>query len=118
MYFHSGASDQVSIFSEPEIIVARVRRKLPAAIRDVPLRIDVAKHYHRPSTKLPAGGQNFALDPADSEPRELADSELFRSLPLSFSICRLYARDHKHDLEIQRALNSVLGEAGDAKTNM
>jgi hypothetical protein len=39
-------------------------------------------------------------------------------VPLSFSICRLYARDHKHDLEIQRALKGVLGEAGYEKTNM
>lgn len=117
-YFHSGSSEQVSIFSEPEIITSRVRKKLPATLRDIPLRIDVARHYHRPSTKLPAGGQNFLYDPADGQPRELADSELFRSLPLSFSICRIYAHDHVHDIAIQKALNAVLGEAGDAKTNM
>jgi hypothetical protein len=37
---------------------------------------------------------------------------------VSFSICRIYSRDHAHDREIQKALFSVLGDAGDAKTNM
>ena len=26
-----------------------------------PLRLDVAQHYHRPSARLPAGGQNFVV---------------------------------------------------------
>ena len=58
------------------------------------------------------------VDSADDTPRELADDELFRGLPLSFAICRIYAEDHSHDKEIQRALNAVFGESRDAKTNM
>ncbi|MBI5759651.1 MAG: HD domain-containing protein [Planctomycetales bacterium] len=118
MYFHSGQSERTSIFSEPDLVAKRLRKKLPAACRDLPLKIDVAKHYHRPSTKQPAGGQNFVLDPATSQPQELSDSELFRELPLSFAICRVYSLDHQHDAEINRALTSILGDAGDAKTNM
>lgn len=118
MYFHSGQSEQTTIFSEPDVVEKRVRRKLPKEIRDVELRVDIARHYHRPSTRLPAGGQNFVFDPAEALPRELSDYELFRELPLSFSICRIYARDHAHDRAIQKALVAVLGEGGDAKTNM
>jgi HD superfamily phosphohydrolase len=118
MYFHSGASEQMTIFSEPDVISKRVRKRLPPAIKDLPFKIDIARHYHRPSTRLPAGGQNFVYDPAEGEPRELADYELFREVPLSFSICRIYTLDHRHDIEIQRALTRVLGEAIDAKTNM
>ncbi len=118
MYFHHGQSEQTSIFSEPDVVEKRLRRKLPKEIRDVELRVDIARHYHRPSTRLPAGGQNFVFDRAEGAPRELSDYELFRELPLSFSICRIYARDHAHDEPIQKALQSVLGDAGDAKTNM
>ena len=118
MYFHSGQSEQTTIFSEPEIVEKRLRRKLPKEIRDIELTVDIARHYHRPSTKLPAGGQNFVFDPAEGAPRELSDYELFRELPLSFSICRIYARDHSHDSQIQKALVSLLGDASDAKTNM
>jgi hypothetical protein len=58
-------------------------------------------------------------DPAEGgEPRPLADYELFRELPLSFSICRIYTRDHRHDEQIQHALHTLLGESADAKTNM
>jgi len=116
--FHSGAAERTTIFSEPELVEKRLRRKLPKALRDIPLRIDVARHYHRPSGRLPAGGQNFLLDPALGTPRELNDDELFRSLPTSFSIFRVYSQDHRHDGEINAALNAVLGEAADSKTNM
>ena len=46
------------------------------------------------------------------------DDELFRSLPTSFAIFRVYSKDHRHDGPIVRALNALLGDAGDTKTNM
>jgi HD superfamily phosphohydrolase len=116
--FHTAGAEATSIFSEPDLVLRRVRDRLPKAIREIPLKIDVARHYHRPSGRLPTGGQNFQLDPADGRTQELNDDDLFRSLPLSFIIFRIYARDHDHDAELIAALNTVLGEAGDAKTNM
>lgn len=117
-YFHIGTNEQTTILSEPELLERRVRQKLPAAIRDIPLKLDVARHHHRPGTRVAAGGQNFVYDPGEGEVRELAEFELFRSLPLSFSICRLYARGHEYDAELNRALQAVLGATSDAKTNM
>ena len=118
LYFHAGRSEQTSIFSEPELVLKRIRSRLPAEIRDVPLKVDVARHYHRPSTRLPTGGQNFVFDPSIGEPRELDDFELFSEQPLSFAVCRVYALGHEHDRHIQLALNHLLGETRDAKTNM
>ena len=118
LYFQSGQSEHTTIFSEPELVEKRVRRKLPKDVREIEMRVDIARHYHRPSTRLPSGGQNYVFDPSDGRPVELNDYELFRELPLSFSICRIYARDHSHDEAIQKALMSVMGDAGDAKTNM
>jgi hypothetical protein len=117
-YFTAGMNEQTSIFSEPDLVQKRLRQQLPAAIREIPLKIDIARHYHRPSRRVASGGQNWVLDPAESEPKELAEYELFRSLPLSFSIVRVYAHNHDHDAPIARALQSVLGAVSDAKTNM
>jgi HD superfamily phosphohydrolase len=118
MNFHTASAEQTTIFSEPDLVLKRVRARLPAKVRDLPLKIDVARHYHRPSGRLPAGGQNFLLDPAVGEPQELHDDELFRSLPSSFAVIRIYSQDHTHDRALVSALNAVLGEASDAKTNM
>jgi hypothetical protein len=116
--FHAGSSERTTIFSEPELVEQRIRKKLSRGLRGIPLKVDVARHYHRPSGRLPAGGQNYVLDPAAGSPQELDDDELFRSLPISFSIIRVYSKDHTHDAELNAALNNVLGDIGDSKTNM
>ena len=116
--FHSASAERTSIFTERELLERRVRERLPAKCRDIPLRVDVARHYHRPSGPLPSGGQNFLLDPSTGQTHELNDDELFRSLPTSFIIFRVYATDHAHDTELNSALAAVLGDGGDTKTNM
>ncbi len=58
------------------------------------------------------------LDPAIGTPLVLSDDELFRSLPMSFSIFRIYSKSHENDAVLNAALNRVLGDAADAKTNM
>lgn len=116
--FHTAGAERTSIFSAPDLVLARVRDRLPAELRSLPLKIDVARHYHRPSGRLPAGGQNFLLDPAAGAPQELNDDELFRALPVSFVIFRVYCQEHRHDAALHAALGSVLGDSTDAKTNM
>lgn len=118
MNFHSGTSERTSIFSEPELVERRLRDRLPDGIRDIPLRIDVAKHYHRPSGRLPTGGQNFLLEPATGLTNQLNDDELFRNLPTSFLIFRVYSTDHQHDRELNEALAAAIGGEADTKTNM
>jgi HD superfamily phosphohydrolase len=116
--FHSGSAERTSIFSEPDLVLRRVRERLSRELKSLELKIDVAKHYHRPSSRLPASGQNFLLDPAVGTPQELSDDDLFRALPISFCVFRIYSQDHQYDQVLNSALNAVLGEASDAKTNM
>lgn len=116
--FHTTAAERMTIFSEPQLVLKRVRDRLPRAIREIPLSIDVAKHYHRPSGHLPTGGQNHLYDPGNETIQVLNDDELFRALPVSFLIFRIYCQTHDHDAELNAALQAVLGEAMDAKTNM
>ncbi len=118
LHFHSGTSERTTIFSERDLMLRRIRERLPADTREVPLRIDVARHYHRPSGRLPTNGQNFLLDAGTNDVQELHDDDLFRALPISFVIFRIYSQDHRHDAALNQALNAVLGEATDAKTNM
>lgn len=70
------------------------------------------------SGRLPAGGQNFVLDPANGQPQELHDDELFRTLPVSFLIFRVYSLDHRNDAALASALTRVLGDSADAKTKI
>lgn len=92
---------------------------LPKHLQNIPLRIDVARHYHRPSARRPVGKQNYWFDPASGLSFELDDDELFRSLPTSFIIFRIYSRDHACDRELNAALRKVAGgTGGDTKTNM
>ena len=116
--FHSGRSERTTIFSEPDVIERRVRRLLPEDLREIELALDCARHYHRPSAALPAGGQNWLQPAGGGDPVELHDDELFRSLPRAFAVFRIYARTHEHDAAINAALNAVLGDAGDSVTNM
>ncbi|HVJ68784.1 MAG TPA: HD domain-containing protein [Caulifigura sp.] len=116
--FHTAGAERMSIFSAPDLVLQRVRERLPKTVCNMPLRIDVARHYHRPSGRLPAGGQNYLFDPAAGQPQELSDDELFKALPLSFLVFRIYSQDHQHDALLHGALASVLGAATDARTNM
>ncbi|MEZ6042949.1 MAG: HD domain-containing protein [Planctomycetaceae bacterium] len=119
LHFHSGQAESTTIFSEPDLMERRIREHLPKSIQKIPLRIDVARHYHRPSARRPVGKQNYWYDPASGQSFELDDDELFRSLPTSFIIFRIYSRDHGHDKELSAALQKVSGgTGGDTKTNM
>jgi len=119
LHFHSGQAESTTIFSEPDLMERRVRDLLPATIRDLPLRIDVAKHYHRPNARKPAGKQNYWYDPGTGTSHELDDDELFRSLPTSFIIFRIYTKTHDHDRELNAALHEISGgSGGDTRTNM
>ena len=119
MHFHGAHTDSTTIFSEPDLVERRVRQLLPSELKEIPLRIDVAKHYHRPSAWRPVGKQNYWFDPANGQSFELDDDELFRNLPTSFLIFRIYSRDHGFDQELSAALQQVAGGGeSDTKTNM
>ena len=118
LHFHTGTAERTTIFSERDLMLSRIRERLPADIREIPLKIDTARHYHRPSGRVPTAGQNFLLDAGSGEVQELHDDDLFRALPISFVIFRIYSQDHQYDAALNHALTAVLGEATDAKTNM
>jgi HD superfamily phosphohydrolase len=118
-FFAPDDAERASIFSREDFFERALREQLPLDLRDLPLRVDLARHVHRPGTRGPAAGQNFLYDPARDTVRPLTDHELFRHLPVSYRICRVYAQTRQHDAALATALDALVGPDGaDDKTNM
>lgn len=120
LIYRPGESERASIFSNAQFVEQSLRTMLPGPLRDVPLRVDLARHMHRPGSRGPAAGQNFLFDPERGEPRPLTDDALFRNMPLAHRICRVYAETTAHAQEITEALDVLIGpdQAPDDLTNV
>jgi uncharacterized protein len=118
LVFGANDTEAASLFSDARLAEQALRFQLPPELRDLPLRVDIARHVHRPDTRGPAAGQNNFYDPA-SGVRPLTDDQLFRHLPLAHRICRVYAEDDTHVAEISAALDRLIGPSRiDDVTNM
>jgi HD superfamily phosphohydrolase len=117
-FFSPDDAEPASIFSREEFFERALRDQLPAELRGMPLKVDLARHVHRPGTRGPAAGQNFLYDPARGDVRPLSDHELFRQLPMSYRICRVYATSRSHDAVLAAALDALVGGGPDDRTNM
>jgi hypothetical protein len=119
VFFEPGDTEQTSVFSDEHLFEAAIRSRLPRDLRDLPLRFDPPRHVHRPGTRAPAAGQNFLYDPVTEEIRSLDDRELFRQVPVASRICRIYSLDNRHNVELARAMDDLLGGSrADDATNM
>jgi hypothetical protein len=119
VFFVPGDTEQTSVFSDEHLFEAAIRGRLPRDLRDLPLRFDPPRHVHRPGTRAPAAGQNFLYDPVTEEIRSLDDRELFRQVPVASRICRIYSLDSRHNRELARAMDDLLGGSrADDLTNM
>ncbi|MEX2175400.1 MAG: HD domain-containing protein [Pirellulaceae bacterium] len=118
LLFSKDDSEQASIFSDAALVEHKLRQLLPATLRELPLRIDIARTIFRPHTAGPADGQNFLYDSAADRVRPLAANEFFRRLPISHRLCRVYAPTAEHAAPIAAALDQMLGGAVDDVTNM
>lgn len=115
--FEQGQSELASIFTDSGLVEHKVRSLLPTSLRKLPFRADVARHYHRPVSSASARW-NFVYEPASQEVSPLAEHNLVSRLPVSFSLCRLYAEDQSHSAELAIALDHLLQGRGDDRTNM
>jgi HD superfamily phosphohydrolase len=115
--FERGQSQLASIFSDAALLEQRIRKQLPASLAQLDFRADVAHHYHRPAGGEPAR-QNFIFEQATGRVLPLDLHDRFARLPISFALCRLYARDHEHDAELTSAFETLLAGEGDDTTNM
>ncbi len=118
IFFAPGEAEQSSVFSSNRAFEMAVRERLPRELHDLPIRVDTARHVHRPGAHAPAAGQNFLYDPTTGKIRGLDDRELFRRIAISYRICRIYAEDHRHNAELAAAMDQIAGGGADELTNM
>lgn len=119
LVFSEQDPERSSIFSDSAFVEQRIRAALPPGIRQLPMRIDIARHIFRPHTWGPALGQNFLFDSAHQRVRSLTANQLFQRLPVSHRICRIYAETEAHSADLATAFDALIGGAGgDDLTNM
>jgi uncharacterized protein len=119
LLFAKDDAEQASIFSDPAFVEQKLRQIMPADLRNLPLRVDLARTIFRPHTAGPAAGQNFLYDSALGMVRPLTADEFYKRLPVSHRICRIYAHSSEHAAVISAALDQLLGAgAVDDVTNM
>jgi len=117
--FAADDAEQSSIFSYEGAVESQIRDALSAEAAASPFRVDVARHIHRPHTLGPTAGMNFLYDSAQDQTRPLTDDQLFRQLPTSARIVRIYAHDDRYVGELTAALDKLLGPVStDDVTNM
>ena len=119
LLFGKDDAEQASIFSDSGLVEMKLRQLLPVDLRDMPLRVDLARTIFRPHTSGPAAGQNFLFDSARQLVRPLTADEFYRRLPVSHRVFRVYAHSREHAEVISAALDQMLGAGGqDDVTNM
>ncbi len=119
IFFSPGDPERSSVFSNEKVFEAAIRDNLPPELRDVPLRIDTARHVHRPGAHAPSAGQNFLYEPTTGDIRSLDDRELFRRIAISYRVCRVYAQDDCHNAQLAAAMDRLTAAEGtDDVTNM
>lgn len=120
--FGADDAEQTSIFSDADVVEKFIRKSLPAEMRGIEMQIDLPRHIYRPNTSKASAGQNFLLRGATGEIRPLTDDQLFRQLPVTHRMCRVYLRHgapREQASAVSAALDALVGAGGeDDLTNM
>jgi uncharacterized protein len=98
-------------FLDAKTVEERVRRFLPAALKNFDFRIDMALQDPRPLNPLKMGDrQIYVYDSATKRVSEEPLTEILKYLPGKVAQCRIFAIDHTHDAELTTALRRALNE--------
>jgi len=98
-------------FLNPDEVEKRVKSFLPARLRDVPFKIDMALQDPRPLNPLKMGDrQIYVFDAATGSVSEEPLSEILKYLPGKVAQCRIFATNHEHDADLALALKRALNE--------
>jgi hypothetical protein len=119
-YDHMETMDQPrakKFMSAPELEQA-IRQGLPAALRDLPFKVDVARQDPRPLNPWTEETKKILIyDPATEKASPRPVEELFRYIPAQVAHYRIFALDHAHDAELASATRAALeGPGQDAFT--
>jgi uncharacterized protein len=117
--FAEEQNENSSIFSSPETLAASIRQRLPSPHRDMLFQVDLARHIHRPHTRGVTSGLNYFEDSLTGTIRPLTMHGLYKQLPISHIIVRVYTQDLEYRSLINSILDDLLGaQSDDDLTNM
>lgn len=99
-----------------------IRAELPSDLRAIAMKVDLPNYIDRPDPKTAAAGQNFLMRSGSHQVRPLTDDELYKHLPMSQLVCRVYlpkGAPPEHYTAVSHALDVLLGSSSDDDlTNM
>jgi len=98
-------------FLHSDEVEKRVKSFLPARLRDIPFKIDMALQDPRPLNPLKMGDrQIYVFDSATGSVSEEPLTEILKYLPGKVAQCRIFAMTHEHDAALAAALKRALNE--------
>lgn len=117
--FSEGQSERSSVFSNAKILRECISDNLPSELANLPFQVDLARHNHRPNTVAATASLNFYYDSSLKQTQPLTSHSLYRRLPISHTIARVYAHDKEHEAAFSKILDDLLGTSvEDDLTNM
>ena len=117
--FRAGEREQTSVFADEESLRRLIILHLPEPMRKIPFEVDIARHLHRPDSHRPTASQNFLYDPATHRIRQLEEEELFRHIPQSYRICRIYTQHTEQIAPLAKAMDALtISNCKDDETNL
>lgn len=107
-------------FIYPEELEQEIRRYLPANLRDIPFRVDMASQDPRPLNPLMMGErQIYVYNPSTGDVSKEALKEFFDYIPAKVVLCRIFALSHQYDPVMASAADKILfSEENSIKTNV
>ena len=103
-----------------EALEAGIRAGLPKRLKHMDFRVDLAYQDPRPVNPLMMGGkQIYIYNPSSRAVSKEPLQEFLDYIPARLVQCRIFAKDHDHDLELAAAAERVLSDEGaHIKTNV
>jgi len=118
-FFDAGQSEKSSIFSKNKFLTEAVRDELPPELADLEFRVDIARLMQRPADHTPTEVRNFLCEQSTGKIVPLTDQEIFRFIPPSQRICRIFTKCEKHDAILGEIMDRLTGtKSQDDPTNM
>jgi HD superfamily phosphohydrolase len=107
-------------YLDQKTVEERIRKLLPASLKQLPFRVDMANQDPRPLNPLSMGEfQIYVYDPSTKTVSKEILREFFDFIPAKIVQCRIFTLNHKHDAELARAADKVLGtEPSSLPTNV
>ncbi len=107
-------------FLDQETVERRIRELLPAALKKLPFKVDMANQDPRPLNPLGMGEfQIYVYDPSTKTVSKEILREYFDFIPAKILQCRIFTLNHEHDAVLARIAERILGtEAPSSSTNL